>query len=61
VQEPSSPSPLDDPGEQSLLHLLSGLLDLVDAGEIEVSSPNALAMLRRIEGAVEVLSRLKVE
>ena len=44
--------------QRDLADLLRGLLEAVERGELEAETPQARALVRRIEGAVAVLDEL---
>jgi hypothetical protein len=47
-----------DPPEPTAAELLRALLDLVEAGELDANSPEAVRMVTRLQGAVAALEAL---
>jgi hypothetical protein len=46
---------MDDTDIREVIRLLQGLLKAVDNGELDASTPNARALLRKLEGALIAL------
>jgi transcription elongation GreA/GreB family factor len=46
---------MDDTDVREVIRLLRGLLKATDNGELDASTPNARALLRKLEGAVIAL------
>jgi hypothetical protein len=53
-----SVGPVTDPPEPTAAELLRALLELVEAGELDANSPEAMRMVTRLQGAIAALEAL---